>query len=218
MLNPGNRPSPLGKTVTADHPSHADLIRVMDAHPMLCNFGYGKSAWAGFNHAADRAALADNLEQVRTAHAWLGTLHPAGDRPWPTSYGLKHDGEHAGIGYVTNGAIVAAAYLAGVPVRVHPDSPNPALGVALTPPKTPAPDGSFTAWLAGHADAGHPIGDLARDAADDDCWPTAGTDYRQFADHLAEHTAYEPARRTLREGWEAYSGHPAPSDDEDEEL
>lgn len=201
----------------ADLPSHADLTRVMDAHPMLCNFGYGKSSGARFNHDADRAALADNLDQVRTAYAWLRTLHPAGDRPWPTSYGLKHDGERAGIGYVTNGAMIAAAYLAGVPVRIHPDSPNPGLGVALTPPKTPAPDGSFTAWLAGHADANHPIGDLARDAAGDDCWPTTGTDYRQFADHFAEHTASESAWTNLREAWEAYSGHPAPSDDGDED-
>ncbi len=204
--------------MTADQPSHADLTRVMDAHPMLCNYGYGKYSAADFDHAADRAALADNLEQVRTAHAWLRTLYPAGDRPWPTSYGLKHDGERAGIGYVTNGAMIAAAYLARVPVRVHPGSPNPALGVALTPPKLPAPNGSFTAWLAGHADANHPIGDLARDAADDDCWPTTGSDYRQFADHLTEHTAYEPAFMALREAWEAYSGHPAPSDDEDEEF
>ncbi|MEV6799664.1 YozE family protein [Micromonospora rifamycinica] len=204
--------------MTTDQPNHADLARVMDAHPLLCNFGYGKSPWAGWNYAADRAALADNLDQVRTAYAWLHTLHPAVDRPWPTSYGLKHDGEYAGIGYVTNGAMIAAAYLAGVPVRAHPDDPNPELGVALTPPKTPAPVGSFTAWLAGHADVNHPFGDLARDAADDDCWPTTGTDYRQFADHLAEHTAYEPARRTLREAWETYSGHPAPSDDGDEEL
>ncbi|MDG4751288.1 YozE family protein [Micromonospora sp. WMMD718] len=204
--------------MTADQPSQADLTRVMDAHPMLCDYGYGKYTAAGFDHAADRAALADNLDQVRTAYAWLGTLHPASDRPWPTSYGLKHAGEHAGIGYVTNGAMIAAAYLAGVSVRVRPDCPNPELGVALTPPKTPAPDGSFTAWLAGHANANHPIGGLARDVAGDDCWPATGTDYRQFADHLAEHFAYEPAWMSLREAWEAYSGHPAPSDDENEEY
>ncbi|MGA3562694.1 YozE family protein [Melissospora conviva] len=204
--------------MTAKQPSQADLDRILNEHPMLCNCGYGKYRGAGFNHAADRADLAANLDQVRIAYAWLGTLHPAGDRPWLSSYGLKHDGENAGIGYVTNGAMIAAAYLAGAPVRVHPGSLNVGIGVSLTPAKMPAPDGSFTSWLAVQAGADHPVGDLARDAAHDDCWPSAGADYRQFADHLAEHGAGEPVRSALREAWEAYSGHSVSSDYDDEEF
>lgn len=199
-------------------PTLTDLIRVMDAHPMLCDFGYGKYDGPGFDHTASRAELVENLDQVRTAYAWLKTLHPAGDRDWPTSYGLKHQGQAAGIGYVTNGALIAAAYIAGVPVRVHPGSANPGIGLALTPPPEPAPAGSFTAWLADQRGVGHPIGDLAEDVAADECWPTTGTEYQQFAEHLAGHRASGPAWDTLREAWEAYSGKPAPSDDEDEEL
>lgn len=49
--------------------------------------------------------------------------------PRYTSYGLKHLAEKE-VGYITNGAFIAAAIHCGFAYRIHPDSPNPSFGIS----------------------------------------------------------------------------------------
>lgn len=79
-----------------------------------------------------RAELAANVEQVHAVIAWL-TEH-VGKRATinttRTSYGLKHLAE-PWIGYVTNGAFVAGAMIAGYSWHQHyMDVPNVRFGMS----------------------------------------------------------------------------------------
>lgn len=190
------------RTITAD-----DLAQVLAEHPTLGANGYDHpDCRQPDKRAVDRQRLTNGLDEVRAAYNWITTLRRARiTRDTATSYGLKHEGERAGIGYVTNGAMIAAAYLAGVTVKVRPGHCNPQLGVTTTPAKPKPPAGSFAAWLAGQRDHNDPVGDLARDAADDDTWPTTG-DYRSYVDYLSRVGASTGAMESLKTAWTAYSG------------
>jgi hypothetical protein len=74
-----------------------------------------------------RHALADALDEVRTACAYL-LARPEG-RTWRDSYGLKHEAERWGraVGmnsYVANGTLIAAAIHLDLPVRHVVGGPN----------------------------------------------------------------------------------------------
>ena len=199
--------------------TRADIDQVLAEHPKLGEWGYDHpDARARANLDAARESLRGQVAEVQAAHDWLLTLHPIaeGER-WPTSYGLKHDGEHSkAIPYVTNGAMIVAAFLAGVSIRLN-EGPNPSIGLSLTAPKPQPAPGSFTAWLQQYEDEQHPIGDLARDVRDDDTWPVEGATvddvwpadapaYHAYRDYLLRVGASDGALSALREAWTAYSG------------
>lgn len=204
-----------------------DLNRILAAYPKLSEFGHDHpDARDSDKLASARASLRRDLDDVQSSYDWLLTLHPApAEGRWPTSYGLKHDGEHSGkLGYVTNGAMIVAALLAEAPIRIG-TGPNPAIGLSLTAPRPAPPEGSFTAWLMQHREAQHPIGDLARDVEADDTWPIDGVSvddtwpaeagsYQVYYGYLARVGASRWALDALREAWTAYSGSAPPEDEE----
>ncbi|MEV0214384.1 YozE family protein [Micromonospora sp. NPDC050695] len=190
------------RIITAD-----DLAQVLDAHPTLNTNGYDHPGFGPSDDwAASRRQLANRLDEVQAAYDWITTLRRCRiTRDTATSYGLKHEGEQAGIGYVTNGAFIAAAYLAGVTVKAKRGEANPQIGVTTAPYRPKPAKGSFAAWLGEQTDARHPIGDLARDAADDDTWPTSG-DYPTYVNYLNGLHAAPVVLETLREAWTEYAG------------
>jgi len=197
--------------------TYADLSRIMDDHPKLSAFGYDHP---DVRNPADldrqRARLLGQLDDVQAAHAWLSTLYPEPDEDqWSTSYTLKHDGERSGqLGYVMNGAMIAAALLAELPMRITPGHPNPFIGVSITPPRPQPTAGSFTAWLDEYRGDNSLIGDLADDVEHDDTWPIEGDSYDTFYTYLTHMGASDGALRALHEAWTSYSGH-APDIDDD---
>lgn len=201
-----------------DHPVTATRLKqVLAEHPQLSDFGFGRPNFKcdDFDMAEQRRSLRSRLGQVRAAHDYLtGLRRTTADDDLPTSYGLKHEAEHE-IGYTTNGAFIAAAIIAGVPMKKRPGSPNPLLGVTTRPPRPHAQPGSFTAWLRQRREDDNPIGDLARDMWDDLDFPTGG-DFTVYRDYLWKVGASGLAVDTLVDAWEAYSGtRPNPYDDED---
>lgn len=207
--------------------TRGDVDRILRAHPMLSEFGYNHpSAQYPATLDISRVHLRGQLAEIQAAHDWLLTLHPIADgERWPTSYGLKHDGEFSGkLPYVTNGAMIVASFLAEAPIQIG-DGPNPHIGLSLTAPRPRPAEGSFTAWLQQYEDEPHPIGDLARDVRDDDTWPVEGASvddrwpaeagsYQVYYQYLRRVGASPWALDTLREAWTAYSG-AEPVDDEE---
>ncbi len=63
---------------------------------------------------------------------------------------------------------------------------------------------NFTQWLAKQTERDTPLGDLARDAAEDGEWPTAGTILAVFEEHLRRRGACEDAQHTLTRAWRSY--------------
>lgn len=207
--------------------TNGDVERILKEHPRLTEFGYDHpDVTQQAKVDSSREALLRQLPEIQAAHDWLLTLHfvPA-DKPWSTSYGLKHVGADSGeLHYVTNGAMIVAAILAEAPMRIG--RPNPAIGLSRTPPKPTPPPGSFTEWLMQHVDDQHPVGDLARDVRDDDTWPVEGiaVDDRQPAEpnshqvylqYLHQVRAGSEALDAFREAWSAYSGVEPPLEDEE---
>ncbi|MFU8853026.1 YozE family protein [Micromonospora sp. SL1-18] len=190
------------RTIAAD-----DLAKVLEDHPKLSAEGYDHpDVRQPDKLVGSRDNLTRRLDEVQAAYDWITTLRRVRiTRGTASSYGLKHEGERAGIRYVTNGAMIAAAYLAGVTVKVVPGDPNPKLGVTTARRKPKPVPGSFAAWLAGQVDHNDPVGDLARDAAEDDGWPVDG-DYRVYYDYLNSVHAIDGAMRSLRTAWTAFSG------------
>lgn len=62
---------------------------------------------------------------------------------------------------------------------------------------------SFTQWLAKHRRRDSPLGDLAREAAGDNCWPLTG-DIETYRVHLSLHNASWQAQDTLKQAWRTY--------------
>ncbi|MFG3710850.1 hypothetical protein [Micromonospora sp. NPDC047730] len=123
-----------------------DVDRILNEHPTLGEYGYNHpDADTAEELDISRRRLRRQVADIQSAYDWLLTLHPLPDGGlWPTSYSLKHDGERSGkIGYVTNGAMIVAALLAQLPMRLDP--PNPAVRVALTAPRPTPPADGFTA-------------------------------------------------------------------------
>jgi len=117
------------------------LVVAMAREPQLNAFGIG----IYFDHwrkpraerlsilEADRENLRANLEDVTWTAKWLRTnIAPTKTiNRRHSSYGLKHMVEkHSPKRYLSNGAFIAAALIAGYPYRVTPESPNPAFGMS----------------------------------------------------------------------------------------
>jgi hypothetical protein len=72
---------------------------------------------------------------------------------------------------------------------------------------------SFTDWLHGQLDRRGPIGDLARDVAEDETWPKVGRlELADYRDYLYDVGAIEEAVDALGQAWVEYDGVALPSD------
>jgi hypothetical protein len=112
-----------------------DLNRVLDEHPRLSTFGLGLSRTLGTTveeqkteFDRERQELRDALPSVARVYYWLKAEIGVIRTPTRGSYGLKHVAEKAIGQYVTNGEFIAAALIAGYPMREQ-CGPNPLFGV-----------------------------------------------------------------------------------------
>ena len=116
----------------------------------------------------------DSLAQVATAIRWIDSVKKVKAYKCG-SYGAKHRAERWGkenglASYVANGALIVAAVHRKVGLRREQDNPNAEL--ALDPDPMPEPkSGTFAHWLHKQVKRNDPIGDLARDAAQDRTFP-----------------------------------------------
>ena|SRR5215472_9739085 len=119
--------------------SHETMQQILDAEPLLNDFGYGaleehhKSAeQIAAEIAANRAKMLEphSLTQFEAARAWL--------RQFPkikqfsrhgSSYGLKHAAAYD-LGYVTNGVFIAAAIAEGFRAERVDRSPNARIAIS----------------------------------------------------------------------------------------
>jgi hypothetical protein len=117
------------------------LVVAMTQEPQLNAFGIGiySDHWRKPRAErlsileADRKSLRGNLEDVTWTAQWLRTnIAPTKTiNRRHSSYGLKHMAEkHSPRRYLSNGAFIAAALIAGYRYRVSPESPNPAFGMS----------------------------------------------------------------------------------------
>jgi hypothetical protein len=100
------------------------LRELMSEWPDLTAFGLA-TGFPGFE--SERAALVGALDQVAACMALLADA-PRTRRPRVGSYGLKHAMERALGRYVSNGSVIAAALLAGIPIKAA-SPPNALLGI-----------------------------------------------------------------------------------------
>jgi hypothetical protein len=112
-----------------------DLNRVLDDHPWLSTFGMGLSRTLGATVEEQktkfdryRQELRDALPGVARVYYWLIAEIGMISTPTRGSYGLKHVAENAIGHYVTNGEFIAAALIAGYPMREQ-RGPNALFGV-----------------------------------------------------------------------------------------
>jgi len=131
-------------TITADA-----LNRILDTHPRLTDYGMG-TYWRPNTTTQERKAELDQgrealrnaLPTITAAHDWLVTNIPQTKTPphnGLSSYAVKHIAERALGQYISNGQLIAAALLAGYPMRQHHDSPNPTFAMSQRALKTTHP-------------------------------------------------------------------------------
>jgi len=116
----------------------------------------------------------DSLAQIATAIQWIDSVKKIKTYKCG-SYGAKHRAERWGrennlTSYVANGALIVAAIHRKVGLRRGQNNPNAEL--ALDPDPMPQPkSGTFAHWLYKQTKRNGPLGDLARDAAQDRTFP-----------------------------------------------
>lgn len=108
----------------------------MDQHPRLNTFGIGvydplrkTRGQREAELASGRMELAEREAAVLEIAAWLWENIAPIKTPTFGSYSMKHVVERAIGTYVTNGELIAAALVAGYPVKYVP-GPNPLLGMS----------------------------------------------------------------------------------------
>ena len=113
-----------------------DIQRVMDQVPGLNDFGIGvydqrrKSAAEQEKEMAEgRATLLRSVDACNKICIWLSQVEKIKTPSGRSSYGLKDLAEND-IGYITNGAFIAAAVHCGYPYRITPGSANVAFGMS----------------------------------------------------------------------------------------
>ena len=119
--------------------TRADIQAVINWIPGLNDFGVGDFDDESSKPASERIELLRQRQEVLLASeeacsrvcGWLVGLKKIKtiDRNM-SSYWLKHEAE-ASIGFITNGAFIAAAIHCGFPYRIRPDSPNVCFGISL---------------------------------------------------------------------------------------
>lgn len=112
------------------------LAEVMEQHPRLNTFGIGvfdplrkTAGQRAAELASGREELAEREAAVLEIAAWLRENVSPIKTPTVGSYSMKHVVERAIGEYVTNGELIAAALVAGYPVRFVP-GPNPLFGMS----------------------------------------------------------------------------------------
>ena len=70
-------------------------------------------------------------DEVFRAVNWLGGFKRLDIRPRCSSYYLKHAAETATGRYISNGSLIAAALLCGIPATSSPKSPNAAIAIPI---------------------------------------------------------------------------------------
>ena len=111
-----------------------DIAAVMAKIPGLTalgNFPYeGGPKQTDAELSQDRERLLSSEESCSAACQWLATKAKTKTvNRKRSSYGLKHLAEDE-IGYVTNGAFIAAAVHSGFPYEILVDSPNVLIGIS----------------------------------------------------------------------------------------
>jgi hypothetical protein len=103
-----------------------DIEAVIKRHPLLTNYGYGLGDEAlelprderRALHRKEQEALLGNLEQVGRAMKWWAAKEKTATTKSQKydSYALKNNFAEAEVGYVSNGAFIAAGILCGFEV------------------------------------------------------------------------------------------------------
>lgn len=118
------------------------LAKVMIEEPLLNSFGIGSFERPGTKWAVsmmpeefekNRKSLMAEASDVKWCSEWLiGNLAPIKSiNLRSTSYGLKHlIGRYSPRKYLTNGAFISGAIIAGYRYRTFPDSPNVSFGIS----------------------------------------------------------------------------------------
>jgi hypothetical protein len=116
-----------------------ELPKVLDAHPDLCYEGFGLGASAfGLEAAAtadqlkaSREKLLAALAEVEACGKWLKKIKKTDEiNDRHASGGLKHCVTRCGGGYVSNGALIAAAIILGFDHQVLDGGPNTRFNVS----------------------------------------------------------------------------------------
>ncbi len=99
-----------------------DIEKAISKLPNLANFGVGNSKKDGFK--CEQELLLRSEMMFRNACKWLTQVKKIKSINYKhSSYGLKHIAEEE-IGYVSNGAFIAAAIHCGFDVKEYCDWPN----------------------------------------------------------------------------------------------
>jgi hypothetical protein len=107
-----------------------DIQAVIDMIPTLNAHGVGafdavKREYRAAYIASEQETLLRSAEECTKICEWLAQIEKTETpRPHAGSYFLKHLAEEE-IGYVTNGAFIAAAVHCGFDFEIEPNSPNP---------------------------------------------------------------------------------------------
>jgi transcriptional regulator with XRE-family HTH domain len=151
----------------------------------------------------------DSLAQVATAIRWIDSVKKIKTYKCG-SYGAKHRAEKWGrenglASYVANGALIAAAVYRKVGLRRTPNNPNAEL--ALDPDPMPEPkSGTFAHWLRKQTKRNDPIGDLARDAAQDRTFPVDTSSGPKLRSYMRSCRACDEAIEALEEALAEWRG------------
>ncbi len=86
--------------------------------------------YSGFGLGNDWPAC--RYDEVWRCTVWLSGINARTQRSGVSSYWLKHVIEDATKGYISNGSMIAAAALLGIPVNRYSNSLNAAIGIPKT--------------------------------------------------------------------------------------
>ncbi|MFC3444087.1 YozE family protein [Sphingobium rhizovicinum] len=151
----------------------------------------------------------DSLAQIATAIRWIDSVKRIKTYKCG-SYGAKHRAEKWGkenglASYVANGALIAAAVHRKVGLRREQNNPNAEL--ALDPDPMPEPkSGTFAHWLHKQVKRNDPVGDLARDAAQDRTFPVDTSSGPKLRSYMRSCWASDAAIDALEEALTEWRG------------
>lgn len=144
----------------------------------------------------------DSLAQVATAIRWIDSVKKIKTYKCG-SYGAKHRAEKWGkekgfTSYVANGALIVAAIHRKVGLRREQNNPNAELALDLDPMPEPK-SGTFAHWLHKQVKRNDPIGDVARDAAQDRTFPVDTSSGPKLRSYMRSCRACDEAIEALEE-------------------
>lgn len=122
--------------------SKAEIIKkqisgVIAKYPTLNSFGFGAFEQNKLSFSEKNAKIAegqnrllDGAEEVAFVVEWLQDVEKTKGITQRTSYGLKHDAERSRGAYISNGAFIAGAVIAGFKIGCT-DGPNCCFNMSL---------------------------------------------------------------------------------------